>query len=379
MRFLHTSDWHLGRSLFVAPLLEDQAFVLDQLVTIVREEGIECVLLAGDVYDRSIPPVDAVRLLDDVLLRIVVGERVPVIAIAGNHDSADRLGFGAGLLSGGGLHVVSGCARVVTLGDAHGPVDVVAIPYAEPAVVRTRLGNEGVVDHDSALLADLSHDGARPAKGRRTIAMAHAFVAGATASESERPLSVGGTGSVRTTCFDGFGYTALGHLHRPQQVGRPELRYSGSLLKYSFAEADHAKSLTIVDMDARGTCSIEQVSLRPRRDVRVIEGEMNELLRASASDAGRDDYILAMLTDRGAILDAAGKLRQAYPNCLHVGRKSFAADPVEAQRRDPRRHTEAELFRAFFEEVTGEQPTLTEAGVFEATVTQVRRREQEAA
>jgi exonuclease SbcD len=379
MRFLHTSDWHLGRSLFVAPLLEDQAFVLDQLVALVREARIDCVLLAGDVYDRSLPPADAVRLLDDVLSRIVLGTRVPVVLISGNHDRAERLGFGASLLSAGGLHVVSGCARVVTLGDTHGAVDIVAIPYAEPAVVRTRLGDELIVDHDSALMAELGCEGAKPAAGRRTVAVAHAFVAGGAATDSERPLSVGGTGSVRAACFDGFCYTALGHLHRPQHVQRPELRYSGSLLKYSFAEADHVKSVTIVEMDASGACKLEHVSLPARRDVRVIEGEMADLLRTGAADAARDDYVLAMLTDRGAILDAAGKLRQVYPNCLHVGRKSYLPEELDTRRRDPRRHTEAEMFRAFFEEVTGEAPSPAESEVFDATVATVRTRDAQAA
>lgn len=377
MRFLHTSDWHLGRLFFGVHLTEDQAVVLDQLVLLVREARIDCVLLAGDVYDRSLPPPDAVRLLDDIVTRLVIGAGASVVMIAGNHDSAERLGFGARVLEAGGLHIAGTRPLTVALADAAGPIDVVAIPYAEPAVVRARLGDDALIDHEKALAADLGLAAAGLGPGRRRVAVAHAFVAGAVESDSERPLVVGGSASVGARCFDGFHYSALGHLHRPQHVERATVRYSGSLLKYSFAEADHAKSVTIVEIDERGDCRTENVALSPRRDVRVLRGTLEELQRGAAADPAPGDYILAELTDRGAILDAIGKLRRFYPNCLHIDRTSLFDAPGAGQgaRADHRRHTEAELFGAFFREVTGGEPNHDETLAFAEVVARVRAAE----
>ncbi len=373
MRFLHTSDWHLGRLFFGVHLTEDQAGVLDQLVLLVREARIDCVLLAGDVYDRSLPPPDAVRLLDDIVTRLVVGAGVPVVMIAGNHDSAERLGFGSRVLEAGGLHVTGTRPLAVTLGDAAGPIDIIALPYTEPAVVRARLGDDTLTDHEKALTADLACVATQLVPGRRRIAVAHAFVAGAVESQSERPLVVGGSASVGARCFEGLDYVALGHLHRPQSVGREAVRYSGSLLKYSFAEADHDKSVTIVELDERGACLTEKVPLSPRRDVRVLRGTLEELQRGAATDSARDDYVLAELTDRGAILDAIGKLRRCYPNCLHIDRTSLFDAPGSGQacRADHRRHTEAELFGSFFREVTGDAPNQDETTAFAEIVARV--------
>ncbi|MBI5503488.1 MAG: exonuclease SbcCD subunit D [Deltaproteobacteria bacterium] len=374
MRFLHTSDWHLGRLFFGVHLTEDQAGVLDQLVLLVREAKIDCVLLAGDVYDRALPPPDAVRLLDDIVTRLVIEAGTAVVMIAGNHDSAERLGFGARVLEAGGLHVAGTRPLALTLADASGSIDVVAVPYAEPAVVRARLGDDTLVDHEKALVAELDRMAAGLEPGRRRVVLAHAFVTGAVESESERPLVVGGSASVAARCFDGFDYVALGHLHRPQTVARSVVRYSGSLLKYSFAEADHAKSVTIVEVDERGVCRTEDIALSPRRDVRVLRGTLEELQRGAATDSARDDYILAELTDRGAILDAIGKLRRCYPNCLHIDRTSFFDAPgaEQATRADHRRHTEAELFGSFFREVTGGEPNAEETLAFAEVVARVR-------
>jgi len=210
--------------------------------------------------------------------------------------------------------------------------------------------------------------------------VAHAFVAGGSTSESERPLVMGNAALVPAACFDGFAYAALGHLHRPQRVGRPEVRYSGSLLKYSFDEADHRKSVSVVDMDAAGACTIEEVTLGVKRDVRVIEGTLDELRRAGQDDARRDDYVLARLTDRGAVLDAIGKLRALYPNCLRVQHDAFftARQGEAAERADLRRHTEVELFEAFFRDVTGDGPNDDEARAFADALASVRRLQAEA-
>lgn len=380
MRFLHTSDWHLGRSFLGLSLLEDQAHVLGQLVDLVSEAKIDAVLLAGDVYDRSSPPADAVSLLDETLTRIVVGAGVPVVVIAGNHDNGDRLGFGSRLLTEQGLHVAGSAPRLVTLHDDYGAIDILAVPFDEPAAVSARNGGLPLADHNSALRADLAALGAlceqkKSRSSRRRVAIAHAFVAGGSPSESERPLVMGNAALVGADAFDDFAYAALGHLHRPQRVGRPEVRYSGSLLKYSFDEASHRKSVSIVEMDAKGVCTIEEVSLSARHDVRVLEGSLEEILKGGATDGSTDDYVLARLSDRGAVLDPIGKLRGVYPNCLRVQRPEFQATREErgTPRADLRSQTEKQLFEAFFGEVTGDAPDADESEAFANALAAVRR------
>jgi len=395
VRFLHTSDWHLGRNFFGVSLLEDQAHVLHQLVLAAVEAKVDAVLLAGDVYDRSAPPADAVAVLDDTLTRLVIEHGIPVVLIAGNHDSGERLDFGSRLLTSRGLHVAGTAPRVISFEDRHGPIEVVAVPFCEPAAVRTRHPDLEIGDHDAALRADLPGTGAigsgppadpglaapgRPTLMRRRVAVAHAFVSGGTASESERPLVMGNAALVAADCFDGFAYAALGHLHRPQRVGRDEVRYSGSLLKYSFDEAAHRKSVSVVDLGGDGECRIEELELTARRDVRVLEGTLEELQRAASGDRSRDDYLFVRLTDRGAVLDSIGKLRLLYPNCLRVDHQAwFAARGNDAAARvDLRSHSETELFDAFFREVTGEGPGDDEAHAFADALAAVRRTDEQA-
>ncbi len=379
MRFLHSADWHLGRSFLGLSLIDDQAHVLEQLVEVAVERNVDAVLLAGDIYDRSAPSSDAVSLLDETLTRLVLEHRIAVIVIAGNHDSGERLAFGSRLLSARGLHVAGLAPLVVTLDDEHGPVDIVAIPFCEPSAAAGRSGDDAIADHDAALRAEISWASRLPvhrngASGRRKVALAHAFVAGGHSSESERPLVLGNAALVRSDCFDSFAYAALGHLHRPQPVGRRECRYSGSLLKYSFDEAAHRKSISLVTIGAGGACDVEEVSLSARRDVRVLEGTLDELRRAAAADSARDDYVMVRLTDRGAVLDSIGKLRAIYPNCLRVDHSAFfRAEPGARQAVDLRRQDEEEMFEAFFVEVTGERASEEEQHAFRDAVAAVRR------
>lgn len=366
MRFVHTSDWHLGRLFHGRHLTEDQDHVLDQLLELLAECRPDALLISGDVYDRAVPPVEAVRLLERVLERVVMDLRIPVIAIAGNHDSAERLGFGSRFLAERGLHVVGPLAEtptVVSLADEHGPVHFHPIPYAEPGPVRILTGDADIHTHDAALRALVQRSRATmntDAQEERHVLLAHAFVAGGTESESERPLSVGGSGLVQPDAFGGFDYVALGHLHRPQRTGGAEhIRYSGSLLKYSFSEADHRKAVLVVDMDAQGRCNVEAVPLQPRHDVRIIEGRLEDLLHGPDPEenpqADPNDYLLVRLTDKRALLNPMGKLREVYPNVLQIervpvgGERAGSAASV-AQRRLPT----GELFRDFFREVSGE-------------------------
>ena len=374
MRFLHTSDWHLGRVLEQHHLTDDQSHVLDQLVALVKERKLDAVLVSGDIYDRGVPPPEAVDLLNDVVSRLALELRVPVIIIAGNHDSRQRLGFGAKILERGRLHMFgAGAPKVpfVDLTDAHGPVRFYALPYAEPAEWREALGDEAVRDHQAGFARYIKDVRAAHPKGVRSVLLAHCFAAGGRESESERPLMLGGGGQVDAALFDSFDYTALGHLHRPQQVGKAY--YSGSLLKYSKSEADHDKSVNIVEMDAVGACRVEKVRLAPRRDLRVITGLFEDLMKGSPTQ----DYIHAVLLDTGPVLDVANRLRQLYPNLISMVRPEVKTSGTHLEAAAMARMGDDQLFAAFFEETTGQKPDEGLMGVFRTAAEAARRADEE--
>lgn len=381
MRFIHTADWHLGRQLHHVNLIDDQAHVLDEFVELVREERPDAVLIAGDVFDRSVPPATAVELLDDVLARLVLGLKTRVIMIAGNHDGPERLEFGSRIMAGAGLTVVGSCTPAlprVALADAAGPVAVYALPYLEPLEVRALLGNDAIHDHDAAYGALLDAARATRQPGERAVLLAHAFVTGGelTPDSAERPLSLGGSGEVARERFAGFHYVALGHLHRPQQLGET-IRYAGSLMKYAVAEADHRKSVSVVELDAAGTCTLRLETLTPRRDLRCLRGLLQELLAAAERDPRRDDYLHVTLTDDGALLDPMSQLREGYPNVLSLARETTRAGAEADARPDHRGMTPAELFNDFFKEATGTALTEAEAAEFIRVADTIHRAERE--
>lgn len=357
MRYIHTADWHLGRLFHGLHLTDDQDYLLKQFVDLAREARPDAVLVAGDVYDRAVPPPEAVEVLDEVLARLVGDLGIPVVMIAGNHDSPNRINFCSRLLARQGLHVVGmleAVAEPIVLQDTHGPVAIHALPYAEPSMVRACVGLDGIGTHDDAMRACVARVLENHPKEMRSVLVAHAFVAGGAEAESERPLSVGGAGTVDAGCFDPFDYVALGHLHRPQAAGRDVVRYSGSLMKYSFSEVDDRKSVYLVEMDQDGACRMESVSLTPRRDLRHIKGYLKDLLEHPDTTANREDYLLVTLLDDGALLDAMGRLREIYPNVLHVERPALeTTGEWRGAHADRRRMDVTELFDAFFEQVTG--------------------------
>ena len=319
MLMLHTSDWHLGRSLHRADLRAAQAAFLDHLVSTVRAEKVDVVLVAGDVYDRAVPPVDAVELCEDALLRLhATGARI--VLISGNHDSARRLGFGSDLLDKVGVHLrtrIGALARPVLLEDAHGPVAVYGVPYAEPNVVRSELpdavprGHAGVLGHAiQRIKADADSRGVR-----RRVVMAHGWVTGGAASDSERDITVGGVGQVPADTFAGFSYVALGHLHG-QQTLAGHLRYSGSPLPYSFSEATHRKGSWLVELDANGTKRAERVPAPTYRKLSVLRGRLPDLLGSSAYIKYEDDFVSVTLTDPSRPEGPMDALRTRFPHIL---------------------------------------------------------------
>lgn len=357
MRLLHTSDWHLGRQLHGVSLLPDQAEVLGQIVDIVRQEEVDLVVIAGDIYDRAVPPSEAVELLGDTLRTLCVDLATPVVMIAGNHDGPERLGFAAELLGGAGLHIAGPLRETLSplRFSADGVTcDVFCLPYAGPVTVRQVL-NEPVTTHEEAMAALLQRVEQQRTPGRPTLVMAHCFVDGGEESDSERPLSLGGADRVPAELFRPYTYAALGHLHRPQQRGSEHIRYSGSILKYSFSEVAQQKSVTLVDINADGDVHIEERELRPLRELRVLEGPLETLLAQGESDTRNADFICARLTDTEALLDVMGKLRSVYPNVLQaqlLHREQPGDAPIASRERLKKSHLT--LFGEFFQEVQGE-------------------------
>ena len=378
MRILAASDWHLGRLFHGAHLTEDQAFVLEQFLDLVKEIKADAVLVAGDIFDRAVPPPEAVELLDDILARLVLDQKVQTILIAGNHDSPVRLGFGSQIMAGTGLHVrgaFTGPDQPIFLEDEFGPLAVLPLPYADPAQVRHVLEGEGSFDQQTALEARLK---SAPVANMRTIAMAHVFSAGGTASDSERPLSLGGVDTVDPNLFENFTFTLLGHLHRPQTAARDAILYPGSLLKYSFSEINDNKSVCMLEINGRGEVKTERIALTPRRDMRKIEGYFEEIMAGPGAGESKDDYLLVSLKDKGPIMDAMGRIREIYPNILHLERPFITSHDHHLNSPDDRRGLgDLELFRSFFQYAAGEDMTRQEENVLTESLSSFNRIERE--
>ncbi|GAA3398135.1 exonuclease SbcCD subunit D [Streptomyces roseoviridis] len=322
MRLLHTSDWHLGRSFHRVALLDAQAAFLDHLVATVRERDVDAVLVAGDVYDRAVPPLAAVELFDTALHRLA-DAGVPTVMISGNHDSARRLGVGAGLIERAGIHLrtdPAGVGTPVMLADAHGDVALYGLPYLEPALVRERFGADKA-GHESVLAAAMDRvraDLATRPGGTRSVVLAHAFVAGGEASDSERDITVGGVAAVPAGVFDGVDYVALGHLHGSQTL-TPRVRYSGSPLAYSFSEADHRKTMWLIELGPDGAIDgAERIDCPVPRALARIRGRLDDLLADPALGRHRDAWVEATLTDPVRPADPMARLTERFPHTLSL-------------------------------------------------------------
>ncbi|MCW8906250.1 MAG: exonuclease SbcCD subunit D [Sedimenticola sp.] len=379
MRLLHTADWHIGRQFHHQSLLEDQRHVLEQIVSLVRERQVDVVLVAGDVYDRSVPPAAAVALLDEVLERLCLQLGVPVIIIAGNHDGPERLAFGARHLARAGLHIVTRLQaepEPLLLGPAGQEVAFFPIPYAEPVTVRQLL-DEDIASHDEAMARITARIRQCRPRDLPCVVLAHCYLSGGEASDSERPLSIGGAEWVSPAHFREFDYAALGHLHGRQFRGAEHVRYAGSILKYSFSECRHTKSVTLVDLDRGGVSAIEQVELQPLRDMRILEGDLDTILARGVKDPHQDDYLLVRLSDTRAILDVMGKLRAVYPNVLHLERPGLMpVGEVPGLQREQLKRGEMAMFRDFYRQVRGEELEPEGEALIAGTLEQIHRGEE---
>lgn len=365
MKFIHTADWHLGKLVQGVYMTDDQRYVLDQLVECVAAERPSAVVIAGDLYDRAIPPIEAVDLLDELLERIVIHLETPVLAISGNHDSPERLRFATKLMESRGLYLAGGLKTTVepvVLQDEFGEVHFHLVPYADPAQVRYLYGDEAIRTHDEAMAAIISRIEAGMDRSVRHVFVGHAFVtphgeAADNTSDAERPLSIGGVEYVRAERFRLFHYTALGHLHQAHHVLEESIRYAGSPLKYSITEQHHHKGFSIIHIDDSGRVSVEQRPLKPRRDMRTVAATIEEIASHSASD----DYIFVTLLNENPVLFPMEKVRAVYPNALHVERKVAVLegyrhneDGLNSAASAKRREADpVALFAAFYQEVKG--------------------------
>ena len=318
MKLIHLSDLHIGKRVNEVSMIEDQEYILLQILRIIDDEKPDAVLICGDVYDKSVPSAEAVTLFDDLLCRLAKRE-IPVLIISGNHDSPERLAFGKVFLERAHIHVssvYSGKAESVTISDDHGEVDFWLLPFIKPAHVKRFYPDEGIESYTDALRVAVEQMGIDTAK--RNVLLTHQFVTGAATCESE-DISVGGSDNVDASVFDDFDYVALGHLHGGQNISSSRIRYCGTPLKYSFSEADHHKSVTVVKLGAKGDLSLELRPLLPRRDLRIIRGAFAEVTEKSFYEGtAADDYLQIILTDEEDVPEALGRLRQIFPNIMKL-------------------------------------------------------------
>lgn len=355
MKFVHLSDLHLGKRVNGYSMIEDQKYILIKILNVIDEQKAEAVVIAGDVYDKPIPPTEAVQLFDDFLFRLVE-RNLQILVISGNHDSPERIAFGSRFMDKSGVHmsqVYNGKNDLVELKDKYGKVNFYMLPFVKPSNVRRFFEDEEINTYTDAVRVAVSHMNVN--KKARNVIITHQFVTGAQRSESET-IAVGGTDNVDSYVFDDFDYVALGHIHGPQNVGKNTVRYCGTPLKYSFSEISHKKSVTVVEMKEKGNVKVSTVELTPKLDMREIKGTYEELtFKKNYENTNTEDYLHIILTDEEDVADAVAKLRCVYPNLMKLDydntrtRNSLALTQAE----ETEKKTDTELLSEFFEKQNG--------------------------
>lgn len=355
MRFLHLADLHIGKRVNGFSMIEDQKFVFEQVYNVIESENIDGVIMAGDIYDKPVPSAEAVKLFDEMLTRLV-SINLPIFVISGNHDSAERIGFGSDILSAAKVYmsrVYNGNLQKIELEDDYGKINVYLLPFIKPATVKNIYKEAEIKDYDDALAYVLSQE--KIDETKRNVIVSHQFVTGAMRSESEE-VSVGGLDNVSVENYEAFDYVALGHIHRAQQMGRESARYAGTLLKYSFSEEKHNKSMTIVDLKEKGNIEIKEIPVKPLHDLKTIKGKFSKITSEEFyKELKKEDYYRAVLTDEDDILNAIGKLKSIYPNLMSMEydntrtRSYSVVDNVETgETKSP-----LDYFEEFFEKQNG--------------------------
>ncbi|MGE7022528.1 exonuclease SbcCD subunit D [Solibacillus cecembensis] len=358
MKIFHTADWHLGKLVQGVSMVADQQHILQQFIEEIRTEKPDVIIIAGDLYDRSVPPTDAIQLLNTTLQQILIEEKTPIIAIAGNHDSATRLNFGSELMKASGLHISGNLDKViepVVLQDAYGDVHFYLVPFAEPSTVRAIFEDETITTHEAAMAKIIEQIKLTLDPTKRNIIVAHAFITKdglpeANTSDSERKLTIGGTECINSALFEPFCYTALGHLHQAHFVANETIQYAGSPLKYSESEVNHKKGFTIVDLQENGEVILQRRPLTAIREMKIVTGMLEAILQHPRSE----DYVFVKLLDESYVKGATELVRTVYPNALHIERTAVYRQ-MEQQTSTMSRveMDDSELFELFYNEMTG--------------------------
>lgn len=382
MKIFHTADWHLGKLVQGVYMTEDQRYILHAFIEDIKTEKPDVVIVAGDVYDRAIPPTEAVGLLNEVLQEIVIDLKTPVLIVAGNHDSPSRLHFGSTFMKDQGLFItgeLSAQMQPVKLEDEFGEVHFHLIPYADPSIIRHLFDDDSITSHQQAMkkLIDSIEQTMDPQA--RHVFIGHAFITPHgekedNTSDAERPLSIGGAEYVGADLFAPFHYTALGHLHRAHFVGNETIRYSGSPLKYSISEENHQKGYLIVQLQEGGQVEIDKKVLTPRHDLRTVEGTMEELLAL----APNEDYVFVKLLDAVPVIQPMEKIRSVFPNAMHVERKIFApsTDRLGSGVDVEKRQDDRAMFASFYQELEGQEADAETAQLFAEVLWEVHEEER---
>lgn len=359
MKFLHTGDLHIGKRIYETSVLEDQKYMLEQIFAAAVEESVDAVLIAGDIYDRSVPATEAVTLLDEFLTKLTEA-KIPAVMISGNHDSPERVGFADRILEKQDLYIAGtyeGKLKRVEFQDAFGTVSVICLPFIKPALADAKNCAEAVCKLLQKEQIDFTD-------GKRYVLLTHYFVTGENGqppllSESESSVDVGGIDNVAAELFDGFSYVALGHIHRAQHIGEGPVYYAGAPMKYAFSEAGGVKSVHIVTLAEEGHVEVKRREIAPLHEMRCIKGKLQDLMQPQvvyAEGVSPQDYIQATLTDREELIDPIGSLRSVYPNILQILiEKNYAADEEKYESRlQGKIRSTKELFGDFYEMLTGE-------------------------
>ncbi|CEQ16656.1 exonuclease SbcCD subunit D [Paraclostridium sordellii] len=398
MKIIHTSDWHIGKIVNEFSMIEDQKYILNKLIELIEIEDPKVLLIAGDIYDRSIPPVEAVELLNETLNKLIIEKNIKVLAISGNHDGGERLSFGGSILEKQGLYIAGRDAELykkVTIKDENKNINFYLVPYKDPALTRKILEDKEIKSHNDAMISVVNKIKRELNKKEKNILVGHGYitmkrkdaikelenkyeVAELETSESERPLSIGGTDLIDGNIFEDFDYVALGHLHGRQKVGREAMRYSGSLLKYSFSEVNQKKGVYILDINKENNIDIDFKPMKPLRDLRIIKGNIEDLLEEGRNiKEGKNDYIQAILTDDGELINPMEKLKSVYPNTMLITRerkKEITEDKTSAKG-EYKKKSKLELFKEFYDDLGNGDYTKEKEEVLINTINEVLKSE----
>lgn len=383
MKIFHTADWHLGKLVQGVYMTKEQEYVLNQFIQAIDEEQPDVVIIAGDLYDRAVPPVEAVNLLDSVLAEIILKRKIPVLSIAGNHDSPTRVGFGHQILKGSGLYIsgeLTENIEPIILHDEFGEVHFYLVPYTEPSTVKNIYQDDSISNFNEAMQKVIERIEQNMDKSKRHVFIGHAFVTPhgemeENTSDSERPLSIGGSEYVSAEHFKPFHYTALGHLHKAHYVLNETIRYSGSPLKYSSSEANHEKGFLVVDLDEKGQVLVSKRIFQPRRDLRIVEGTLQDILKHEVSE----DYVFVRLLDITPVVGAMEQIRTVYPNAMHVERKAMQQNVTIGENVVVQRAQldDLSLFKAFYNEILGTEPSESTEKLFREVLAEMLADERE--